>query len=140
MARVVGYAPSGRRFLRNANPNPTSLCSLYCLGSNSPILSHQKTPLLGSFFDGSGGRIRTHVLSESESDALPLGDTRIYNSGDKTLSPLFILQYRIKKAILLSSIIWILRCIPTCWPATIIWICWCCWSRWCSWSFRSCWF
>ncbi len=32
------------------------------------------------FYFGSGGRIRTHVLSESESDALPLGDTRIYNN------------------------------------------------------------
>ncbi len=31
-------------------------------------------------FCGSGGRIRTHVLSESESDALPLGDTRMFST------------------------------------------------------------
>ena len=52
-------------------------------GSNPPILKAIKIlPSSREYFFGSGGRIRTHVLSESESDALPLGDTRMFHSHD----------------------------------------------------------
>ena len=47
------------------------------------ILEFQEYLLLRNLLRrGSGGRIRTHVLSESESDALPLGDTRMFHSHD----------------------------------------------------------
>ena len=50
LARVVGYAPFGRRLLCNANPNPVALRARSSLSSNPSQSCHQKTPLFkGSF-------------------------------------------------------------------------------------------
>ena len=52
-----------------------------------------------TILNGSGGRIRTHEMAESESAALPLGDTRINN---KTMIIIYnlilIFNRRLKKA------------------------------------------
>ena len=77
IAWVVGYA---RQRLTDgfAMRTPIQLALLVVLLWVRITKAKRKAPSsMVLFLFGSGGRIRTHVLSESESDALPLGDTRI---------------------------------------------------------------